>query len=100
MSNKYDYFEKRRNPDRSVDLLGFRPYPRHSVLAGQMGKHFLLSANTESELQSEADRAGYKVDVNSINWFHPMISAEASLPSTPQSWFDPSFAGERWDDDY
>lgn len=100
MKKKYDYFEKRMNPDGSIDLLGFKPYPRHSVLAGQIGKHFLLSADTEGELQKLADEAGIKTTVASLGWYSKWLSAEASLPQTPPSWFDPSYAGERWDDDY
>ena len=96
----YLYFEKRGPRDGCVDLLGCFEYESYSVLAGQTGKQFITSANSEEELQKEADEMGLDVDVSSLNWFSKFTYQEASVPSCPPSDFDPAYAGERWDDDY
>jgi hypothetical protein len=60
MSNKeqkFDRYTLRRNPDQSVDVLGWGTYPENSVLAGQPMKVFLDSFDTPEEAQARFPQA-------------------------------------------
>lgn len=98
---KYEYFQKRKSEDGSVELLGFFTYERSSVLAGQTGKRYLCSGDTEEQLQDVATREGYDVVIADLNWFSKFLFQEASVPLNPPPDFDHYDAGEYWgEDDY
>ena len=100
MGDKYDYYQVRHCEDGRIDLLGFGTYGRGSVLEGREKKVFLFSAPDLEALQAEADRRGIDVLVADLHGYHPWLHADPDPGPIAPTWFDPSYAGERWDDDY
>ena len=73
---EYDYYEKRRRPDGSVDILGWGVYGSSSVLAGQAMKSFLDTYETEELADAALTEIGiYPKDVH---WNHPMMEPQVS----------------------
>lgn len=67
---KYDYYTLRRNPDGSVDVLGWGTYPESSVLAGQPSKTFIDSFPDEDAARKAFPQAqGF-----SNKWTEPQVS--------------------------
>ena len=71
---KFDYYEKRRNKDGSVDVLGWGTYEITSVLAGQAKKMYLDSFENEA-----AAEAVY----GDMNWYSSWTSPQVSVAHLP-----------------
>jgi len=75
-------------------------YPQSSVLAGQASRSKLQHFDTVEAAQTyckENDIAPVQVNEQPglpIEWIR------AEVPQHPPAWFDPGYAGERWDDEY
>lgn len=48
----FDYMTVRESSYGGFDIHGFKPYPRHSVLAGQMAKCFVTRVETREEAEA------------------------------------------------
>lgn len=64
-------------------------YPENSVLAGQECRRFLDRFPTLAEAQHNYPDA---------EWWAGSGYREIVIPHEPPEWFDPSIAGETWDD--
>lgn len=67
-------------------------YPESSVLAGQERRSFIDSFPTLAEARAAFPDAEWNGEGSGYR--------EIFIPETPPAWFDPSAAGERWEDDY
>jgi hypothetical protein len=66
-------------------------WPESSVLAGQPRRSFVDSSEDLEQLKREHPDA----EVTEGTGYTP-----PPVPETPPSWFDPTLAGERWNNDY
>lgn len=73
-TRKFEYYEKRQSGDGRIEVLGYRKYPRSSVLAGQLGKVFVESFDTEEEAEAK---------YGSMNWWNKWLSASPSVSHLP-----------------
>jgi hypothetical protein len=71
----------------------YSTYEEGSVLAGQEKRTFLDGFETLEEAQAAYPEAEWSGDSGSGY-------REVYLPVSPPEWFDPSYAGERWEEDY
>lgn len=81
---EFDYYEKRREENGFVTVLGWGTFGPSSVLAGQASKHSLSTYETE-ELANEAMRE-VGIDPAEVNWNSKWIEPQISLnhlPDTP-----------------
>jgi hypothetical protein len=69
MTRKIEWYEKRANPDGSVDVIGWAEYERWSVLAGQMGKIYVATFASEAEAEAEYGEMGWN-----SKWTEPQVS--------------------------
>ena len=100
MSTKHDYYQLHvvaPHGERGAFVVkGYGEYPSHSVNAGMTRVSFLGSYDTELEAREAYPQLG-----DEDNYGSEFIDADLKhIPSTPPSWFDPSIAGEQWNDDY
>ena len=71
-------------------------YPATSVLAGQYRRRLVKPYGTLDE--AVADNPGVEVNKDSTAQQHHLLRSTVSV--VPPTWFDPTTAGERWDEDY
>ena len=84
------------DPD-GFDVYEHGVYEESSVLHGQQRRTFMDSFQTLNEAKEAYPQAELLKHSTKPN---PLLDRVASLGPCPESWFDPSAAGERWDDDY
>lgn len=75
---KFDYLTLQHKRPNGWCVYGWKPYPRHSVLAGQMAKCF-LDAFGDGEEGRAAALAKYPQATPSSAWTEPQVSL-AHLP--------------------
>ncbi len=78
---EFDYFEKRANPDGSVDILGWGRFGSSSVLAGQAMKSFLDCFSSEAEADAALHEAG--IQSENVNWNSPWLEPQISVNHLP-----------------
>lgn len=85
----------RHHPDGPImnhEVYEWQTYPRSSVLAGQSREVIVDCFETLEEAQEAYLQAEFSDSRPSYG--------HLGVSSCPPSDFDPSYAGERWDDDY
>jgi len=93
---KYDYVKLYPERDGTFTLKGFGTYPRHSVNFGMTRIVFLGCYDSEADAQADYPELGDDGSQYGSKWLEP----NQSLPLNPPQDFDPTYCGERWDDDY
>lgn len=77
---------------QEYSLYGYGVYPHSSVLHGQQRRIMLKSFGSLKEAQVACPSATVVEEARYV--------PRASVPQCPEDWFDPSAAGESWDEDY
>ena len=97
--SKYDYYKLYNESSEEYPkfvVKGFKPYPRSSVNYGMTMICFLNSFESEAE----AREAYPDLPSDGTEFSNKFMEPSRDPGPIAPSWFDPSIAGERWDDDY
>jgi len=86
--------------DNGVAVFGHGVYERGSVLEGQPRRTFIDRFDTAEEALAEYPRAEEKACSTKVTALGDSLADASGLSQTSPPWFDPTAAGERWDDDY
>lgn len=86
-------------------IYGYGVYPDSSILAGQFRKVFIEWCDDLEHAERRSETLnGFSKQTAECPSTHrddaEALSELSGLPKFPPDWFDPSDAGERWDDDY
>ena len=100
MKKKYDYYklhvEGRDGDSGRYVVKGYGSYEKHSVNYGMTMISFLDSFSTEAEAREAYPELPKDGSEYSNKFMDPPTDPGPIAPG----WFDPTIAGERWDEDY
>jgi len=93
-------FADPRDGSRPLVVFGHGTYARGSILEGQPKRVFLAQFDSIEEAKATYPDAE---ELNYSSAFFPLsgesLADMSGLPKEPPSWFDPSYAGESWDEE-